>query len=110
MQEKIMKDKTLKITLSQSDQRMSYQAVPEENIIESLERQGREVRKACDNGVCGVCLTKLHEGEIDYGLREPFGLNQKELEQGYILPCIAHCKTDIEIDEPPAPRQKRTRP
>ena len=110
MQEKIMRDKTLKITLSQSDQRMSYQTRAEENIIESLEKQGREVRKACDNGVCGVCLTKLHEGEVDYGLREPFGLNQKELEQGYILPCIAHCKTDIEIDEPPAPRQKRTRP
>ena len=110
MQEKIMEDKTFKITLSQSDQRISYQSIPEENIIESLARQGREVRKACDNGVCGVCLTRLYAGEIDYGLREPFGLNQKEREQGYILPCIAHCKTDIEIEAPPAPRPKRNRP
>lgn len=100
-------NETLNITLCQSDKSMTYQGKQNENIIESLEKKGLHIRKACDNGVCGVCLTKLHEGEIDYGLREPFGLNQKELDQGYILPCIAHCKTDIRIDTPPQPRPKR---
>jgi ferredoxin len=98
---------TLNITLCKSEKRLNYQGNKDENIIQSLEKQGINVRKACDNGVCGVCLTRLYEGEIDYGLREPFGLNQRELDQGYILPCIAHCKTNIRIDTPPPPREKR---
>lgn len=107
MQDSAAPNKTLNITLCQSDQKLNYSGNPDENIIQSLEKQGIEVRKACDNGVCGVCLTKLYDGEIDYGLREAFGLNQREIEQGYILPCIAHCKTDICMDMPPAPRPKR---
>jgi len=107
MQDNNVTNEILNITLCQSDKNLSYQTKRDENIIQSLEKQGIHIRKACDNGVCGVCLTKLHDGEIDYGLRAPFGLNQKELEQGYILPCIAHCKTDIRIDTPPPPRPKR---
>lgn len=103
-------NKTICIQVNQTEAGLTYLGSEDENIIESLDKQGIQVRKACDNGVCGVCLTRLFEGEVDYGLREPFGLNQKELEQGYILPCIAHCKTDIEIETPPAPKPKRTRP
>ena len=103
-------NKTICIQVNQTESGLTYLGSEDENIIESLDKQGIQVRKACDNGVCGVCLTRLFEGEVDYGLREPFGLNQKELEQGYILPCIAHCKTDIEIETPPAPKPKRTRP
>ena len=103
-------NKTICIQVNQTEAGLTYLGSEDENIIESLDKQGIQVRKACDNGVCGVCLTRLFEGEVDYGLREPFGLNQKELEQGYILPCIAHCKTDIKIETPPAPKPKRTRP
>lgn len=74
---------------------------PDETVLASLQEHGFEVRTACTNGACGVCLTKLLEGDIDYGLREPFGLNQKELAQGYILPCIARCKSHISIGPPP---------
>lgn len=98
--------KLFSIQININEQAQYYPSPSNENLIESLNKQGIEVRKACDNGVCGVCLTKLYEGEIDYGLREPFGLNQKELDQGYILPCIAHCKSDIRIDKPPTPRVK----
>jgi ferredoxin len=96
----------LKIHISHLEHEQTYHTQSNENIIESLHKQGIKVKKACDNGVCGVCLTKLYEGEIDYGLREPFGLNQKELDQGYILPCIAHCQSDIRIDKPPTPKPR----
>lgn len=71
-----------------------------ETILDSLVEHGISIRKACTNGACGVCLTQLVEGDIDYGSRHPRGLNTKEIESGYFLPCIATCKTHITIRPP----------
>jgi len=69
-------------------------------ILDVLVAHSVPIKRACTNGVCGICLTPLIEGEIDYGQRHPRGLNDKEQAAGYFLPCIAKCKTDIRIGPP----------
>nr|WP_211172978.1 2Fe-2S iron-sulfur cluster-binding protein [Marinomonas sp. UCMA 3892] len=82
------------------DPEQSIQAEPGETIMSALKSAGIPIKQACTNGVCGVCLTPLLSGEIDYAHRQPHGLNDKEKQNGYFLPCIATCKTDIAIDRP----------
>ncbi|WP_012071853.1 2Fe-2S iron-sulfur cluster-binding protein [Marinomonas sp.] len=92
---------TLKlIQLTFLDSEQFIQAEPGETIMSALKSAGIPIKQACTNGVCGVCLTPLLSGEIDYAQRLPHGLNDKEKQNGYFLPCIATCKTDIAIDRP----------
>ena len=37
-----------------------------ETILSALQREGIEVETACQNGVCGTCLTKVIEGRPDH--------------------------------------------
>lgn len=71
-----------------------------DTVLETLVKNGIPIKHACTNGVCGVCLTPLLSGEIDYAEKQPHGLNDKEKQNGYFLPCIAACKTDIVIGKP----------
>ncbi|WP_241560335.1 2Fe-2S iron-sulfur cluster-binding protein [Marinomonas rhizomae] len=72
----------------------------DDTVLATLLAQHVPIKHACDNGVCGVCLTKLLAGEILYGTKTPRGLTAKEQAEGYFLPCIATCKSDIAIDKP----------
>ncbi|ADZ93187.1 2Fe-2S iron-sulfur cluster binding domain-containing protein [Marinomonas mediterranea] len=69
-----------------------------ETLLEAMLRRGIEIKHACRNAACGICLTPLLEGEIDYQGRIPRGLSKQEEEDGYILPCIATCKHAITLD------------
>ncbi|QRV25760.1 2Fe-2S iron-sulfur cluster binding domain-containing protein [Marinomonas foliarum] len=89
-----------KIHLAFLEPEQSIQAEPEETIMSALKSAGVPIKQACTNGVCGVCLTPLLSGEIDYAQRLPHGLNNREKQNGYFLPCIATCKTDIAIGKP----------
>ena len=74
-----------------------------ETVLAALVNNGIPIKQACINGACGICLTPLLSGEIDYADKTPRGLNQKEKHDGYFLPCIARCKTDIYIGRPKVP-------
>ncbi|MEL0638516.1 2Fe-2S iron-sulfur cluster-binding protein [Marinomonas sp. TI.3.20] len=88
------------IHLAFSDEKQSLSTTQDETVLQTLIRHNIPIKHACTNGVCGVCLTPLLDGKIDYGPQQPRGLNQKELANGYFLPCIARCQSDITIAEP----------
>lgn len=88
------------IHLTFLDPERSIQIDQDQTVLAVLAAAGIPIKQACTNGVCGVCLTPLLSGEIDYTNRLPHGLNEKEKQNGYFLPCIATCKTDIAIGRP----------
>ena len=92
--------KKKKIHLAFVDLEQSILVEQDEIILTALMSAGIPIKQACTNGVCGVCLTPLLSGEIDYANQQPHGLNEKEKQNGYFLPCIATCKSDISIDRP----------
>lgn len=63
-----------------------------ENILDAALKQGADLPFACKGGVCCTCKAKLLEGEVDMDVN--WGLEQEEVEQGYILTCQSHPKTE----------------
>ena len=68
-------------------------------LLEVMRDARLPVRKACRNGACGICRCRLSAGDITYHQREPFGLWERDIKAGYILPCIAYATSDLTLEE-----------
>jgi ring-1,2-phenylacetyl-CoA epoxidase subunit PaaE len=64
----------------------------EGNILDAALQQGADLPYACKGGVCCTCKAKILEGEVEMDVH--WGLEQEEIEQGFILACQSHPKTD----------------
>ena len=63
-----------------------------ENILDAALKQGADLPFACKGGVCCTCKAKLLEGEVEMDVN--WGLEQEEVEQGFILTCQSHPTTE----------------
>jgi len=63
-----------------------------EPILDAALKQGADLPFSCKGGVCCTCKAKLIEGEVDMEVH--WGLEHEEIEQGYILTCQSHPKTE----------------
>jgi ring-1,2-phenylacetyl-CoA epoxidase subunit PaaE len=61
-------------------------------ILDAALKQGADLPFACKGGVCCTCKAKLTEGEVTMDVH--WGLEDEEVEQGYILTCQSHPKTE----------------
>ena len=68
----------------------SYDLVvkPHETILEAALDQDIDLPYSCQAGMCTACMAKCTEGKVK--LDEEDGLTKKELDQGFILTCVAH--------------------
>jgi ring-1,2-phenylacetyl-CoA epoxidase subunit PaaE len=64
----------------------------EGNILDAALAQGADLPYACKGGVCCTCKAKLLEGEVEMDVN--WGLEHEEIEQGFILTCQSHPKTE----------------
>ncbi len=63
-----------------------------EAILDAALKKGADLPYACKGGVCCTCRAKLIEGEVDMDVN--YGLEQEEIEQGFILTCQSHPRTE----------------
>lgn len=63
-----------------------------ENILDAALKQGADLPFACKGGVCCTCKAKLLEGEVEMEVN--WGLEQEEVDEGFILTCQSHPKTE----------------
>jgi ring-1,2-phenylacetyl-CoA epoxidase subunit PaaE len=61
-------------------------------ILDAALQQGADLPFACKGGVCCTCKAKLLEGEVAMDVH--WGLEEEEVDQGYILTCQSHPKTE----------------
>jgi ring-1,2-phenylacetyl-CoA epoxidase subunit PaaE len=61
-------------------------------ILDAALKQGADLPYACKGGVCCTCRAKLIEGEVDMDIN--YGLEPEEIEQGFILTCQSHPRTE----------------
>ncbi|MEN9685895.1 MAG: hypothetical protein RLZZ28_1681 [Bacteroidota bacterium] len=61
-------------------------------ILDAALKKGADLPYACKGGVCCTCKAKLIEGEVDMDVN--YGLEQEEIEQGFILTCQSHPRTE----------------
>lgn len=63
-----------------------------ESILDAALKHGADLPFACKGGVCCTCKAKLLEGEVDMDVN--YGLEQEEIEHGFILTCQSHPRTE----------------
>ncbi|HYM94433.1 MAG TPA: 1,2-phenylacetyl-CoA epoxidase subunit PaaE [Chitinophagaceae bacterium] len=61
-------------------------------ILDAALKQGADLPYACKGGMCCTCKAKLLEGEVEMDVH--WGLEQEEIDKGYILTCQSHPKTE----------------
>lgn len=81
-----------KITVQLDGKNKDYNYNSNDSILDSVSKQGADLPYACKGGVCCTCKAKLLEGEVDMAVN--YALEPDEIENGYILTCQAHPKTD----------------
>jgi len=61
-------------------------------ILDAALKQGADLPYSCKGGMCCTCKARLLEGEVEMDAH--YGLEAEEIEQGFILVCQSHPKTE----------------
>lgn len=72
----------------------AFPAPSDQTVLRSALDAGIDLPASCRNGTCRVCLRRLHSGQVHYRIEWP-GLSSEERVAGYILPCVAHPRSDL---------------
>lgn len=90
--------KTSKVTIRADGRAINFKlAAVGENILDAGIHNGLDLPYACKAGVCSTCKAKLVKGKVDMNITH--GLEDHEIDAGYILCCQAHPISDeVEID------------
>jgi ring-1,2-phenylacetyl-CoA epoxidase subunit PaaE len=62
------------------------------SILDAALEQGADLPYACKGGVCTTCKAKLAEGRVEMAVN--WGLEDEEVQKGYILTCQSHPVTE----------------
>lgn len=62
------------------------------SVLDAALKQGADLPYACKGGMCCTCKAKLLEGEVSMDVH--WGLEEEEVEKGYILTCQSHPRTE----------------
>ena len=87
--------KTFQIELSNRGG-ISYQVQPKQSLLESLREQGVDLPYGCKYGGCITCAAKHIDGEVDQ--RRQVALNNRQINDGYIILCVARPKSNLILE------------
>ena len=65
-------------------------------LLQELRTQGVDLPYGCEYGGCITCAAKLIKGEIDQ--RSQVALNNRQINNGYVVLCVARPKTNCKIE------------
>ena len=88
---------TYKVTIiSECEGFNSTIEVPDDKyILDAVEDQGIDVPYSCRTGACSTCVCKISRGKV--AQPDQSFLDEKQLEEGYFLPCVAYPTSDMTI-------------
>ena len=73
-----------------------YEVQGRKPLLEELRAQGLDLPYGCQYGGCITCAAKLINGEIDQ--RAQVALNNRQINDGYVILCVARAKTDCTLE------------
>ncbi len=65
-------------------------------LLDTLREQGIDLPYGCKYGGCITCAAKLTAGEVDQ--RRQVALNNRQIDNGYVLLCVARAVTDCTLE------------
>lgn len=94
-------NRTSKVTVIVDDRSTEFElATVGANILDAGMDEGADLPYSCKGGVCSTCKAKLLKGQVDMDINH--GLEQHEVDAGFILTCQSHPITDevvVSFDE-----------
>jgi ferredoxin len=87
---------TYTITLKDSDTRFDIR--PGETILDAAARNHITLPHGCRTGVCGVCISKVLSGNIEYPGGQPLSLFEEDLTAGMGLCCVGIARGDLLLE------------
>ena len=84
-----------KITISNREN-IFFEVKGNKPLLLELREQGLDLPYGCQYGGCITCAAKLIEGEIDQ--RSQVALNNRQINDGYVIMCVARAKTDCTFE------------
>ncbi len=86
---------TYTVTLSNRDN-ATFQVDAHRPLLDSLRDQGVDLPFGCKYGGCITCAAKLISGSVDQ--RRQVALNNRQIENGYVILCVARATSDITLE------------
>lgn len=65
-------------------------------LLDTLRDHGVDLPFGCKYGGCITCAAKLIQGDVDQ--RRQVALNNRQLNDGYVILCVARPKSDITLE------------
>ena len=78
------------------DYHSAFEVSGKKPLLNELRDQGVDLPYGCQYGGCITCAAKLINGEVDQ--RSQVALNNRQINDGYIILCVAKAKTDCTIE------------
>ena len=73
-----------------------YQVEHKRPLLDSLREHGVDLPYGCKYGGCITCAAKLIDGEVDQ--RRQVALNNRQINDGYIILCVARPKSNLVLE------------
>ncbi|MFC0267207.1 hybrid-cluster NAD(P)-dependent oxidoreductase [Kushneria aurantia] len=74
----------------------SVRIQPGETVQAAASKLGLHIPRGCGMGICGTCRVALKSGEVE--MEHNGGIDDEDIEDGYILSCCSRPKTDLVVD------------
>ena len=68
----------------------------DQTILQAAAAAGLRLPSSCSSGACGTCKTKKISGQVE--IKHAGGIRQREIDQGWILPCCSRPQSDVALD------------
>ena len=88
---------TYKITIISENEGVNstIEVSDDEYILDAAEEQGIDFPYSCRTGACSTCVGKISCGKV--AQPDQSFLNDKQIDDGYFLPCVAFPTSDLTI-------------
>jgi len=84
-----------KVTISNRNH-STYRVDARRPLLDSLRDQGVDLPYGCKYGGCITCAARLTAGDVDQ--RRQVALNNRQINEGYVILCVARARSDITLE------------